>query len=235
MTAAYCMDYKSKRWERKRKHILVRDGWTDQYLLRQGIKVEARLVHHILPAEIYPEYQWEDWNLISISDTTHRHLHEKYSGGLSPDGWELARETADAQGVKLTTVTLVIGLPGSGKSTWVKNNLGGGIVYELDAIASAFRLTVPHVGEPHGGSRRMAAALRSGWLAAAPKYASHIFIVRTAPDIDEVAEINPDEIIVCAKEYKQRTCTYDKEQYQRQIKNVMEWAELNLIPLICVT
>lgn len=227
----FVMDYNGKRWQQKRKHILIRDGWTDQYLKRQGIKTEAKLVHHILPVETYPEHQWQDWNLISVSVSTHRHLHDKYTGALSPDGWELARETAEAQGIKLTTVTLVIGLPGSGKSTWTRQHLGGGLVYELDAIASAFRLTVPHTEQPHGGARRMAAALRSGWLAAAPKYASHLFIVRTAPDYEELSEIMPDKIVVCTKQYVKRPYKYDIAEYRQKVSDVIAWAEANDIEI----
>lgn len=96
----------------------------DQYALRHGVRAEANLVHHILPAQEYPEYQWKDWNLISVSESTHKHLHEKYTGALSSDGWELARETAEANGVRLTITTLVIGMPGTGKSTWTRSHLG---------------------------------------------------------------------------------------------------------------
>ena len=78
-------------------------------------------MHHILPAEDWPEYQWCDWNLISINDATHRQLHEPYTKALTPLGQELADEVAEEHGIRLTTVTLVIGLPGSGKSTWIKN------------------------------------------------------------------------------------------------------------------
>ena len=228
----YLMDYKGKRWVRKRAHILHRDKHMDQYVLRHGVRAEANLVHHILPAQEYPEYQWKDWNLISVSEATHKHLHEKYTGALSSDGWELARETAEANGVRLTITTLVIGMPGTGKSTWTRSHLGGGLVYEMDAIASAFRLTVPHSEPEHSGARRMAASMRSAWLAAAPMYASRLFIVRTAPGYDELSEIMPDRLVVCTKRHVKRPYEFDKKDYQKQIDEAIAWAEANGVEVI---
>ncbi|MFR3430829.1 MAG: hypothetical protein ACLTTH_12420 [Holdemanella porci] len=34
---------------------------------RYGRRVEAEVVHHIYPADEYPEYRFCDWNLISIA------------------------------------------------------------------------------------------------------------------------------------------------------------------------
>ena len=189
-------------------------------------------MHHILPAEDWPEYQWCDWNLISINDATHRQLHEPYTKALTPLGQELADEVAEEHGIRLTTVTLVIGLPGSGKSTWIKNHLGSGICYELDAIASAFRLTLPHAEKEHAGARRMAAALRRSWLAQAPKYARKIFVNRAAPDLDEVAETDPDVLVVCTHVWKSVEYEFDEAEAKQRINEAIEWAELNGIPLV---
>lgn len=224
--------YDAKRWKEKRKHILLRDKWIDQYLLRQGVKVEANTVHHILPREEYPQYAMADWNLISVSENTHKKiLHQKYTGKLTKVGRLLMQETAYRNGVKLKMRTLVIGLPASGKSTWTKKNLGGGIAYEMDSIACAFRLTTPHKEEPHAGARRMAAALRRGWLQAAEQFSDNIFIVRTAPDIAELVETNPDRIIYCRKQWKERPYKYDKEKYLAQIEEALDWAEKNGVPV----
>ena len=224
--------YNTKRWKEKRKHILLRDRWTDQVALRDGVKIEANVVHHILPREEYPQYQWEDWNLISVSAQTHKQrLHEKYTGKLTKLGKRLMYETAATQNIPLKMLTLVVGMPGTGKSTWVKNHLQGGIVYELDAIACAFRLTVPHKEEPHAGARRMAAALRKGWIEEAKKYSSNLFIVRTAPDEVELSETKPDRIVVCTKQYVIRPYRYSVEDYRKQIQTVIDWANSNEIPI----
>lgn len=224
--------YSSKQWTEKRRHILRRDGWVDQVMLRDGVKIEADTVHHILPREDFPQYAMCDWNLISVNHETHkRRLHEKYTGKLTRLGKWLMQETARKNGVKLKMLTLVCGMPGSGKSTYVKNHLQGGLVYELDAIACAFRLTVPHKEEPHAGARRMAAALRRGWLEAARHYSDNLFIVRTAPDDAELAETMPDKIVVCTKQYETRPYRYSREDYQKQINNVIEWARANDVPV----
>lgn len=225
--------YKSMKWRNKRAHILKRDKYMDQVALRDGIMLEADTVHHIFPAEAYPEYRLCDWNLIAVNNIiTHKgRLHEKYTKNLTKLGRQLMRETAFAQGIKIQTTTLIVGLPGSGKSTLAKKLLKGGLCYELDSIACAFRLTVPHKEEPHTGARRMAAALRRGWLEEAHNYADDIIIVRTAPEIDELTETNPDKVIVCTKQYTDRPYRYDKKDYQRQIAEVIAWAEDNKIPV----
>lgn len=221
--------YGSRAWRMKRQHILRRDGWMDQVALRDGVKLEADTVHHILPREDYPQYQLCDWNLIAVNGKlTHKaRLHEKYSGKLTKLGKALMYSTAAKNDIPLKMLTMVIGMPGTGKSTWVKKHLQGGLVYELDAIACAFRLTVPHKEETHAGARRMAAALRKGWLQAAREYSNNLFVVRTAPDDAELTETNPDKIVVCTKRWVVRPYRYDEESYQKQLKNAIEWAENN--------
>lgn len=221
--------YNSRRWKEKRKHILLRDGWMDQVALRDGVKLEADTVHHILRREDYPRYEWCDWNLISVNGRiTHKgRLHEKYTGKLTKLGKELAREVMAMHGIKPKTTTMVIGMPGTGKSTWTREHIGGGLVYELDAIAQAFRLRVPHDGEPHAGARRMAAALRQGWLAAVRDYTDEIFVVRTAPSADELAETQPDKLVVCTKQWVKRPYRYDPKVYQKQIDDAIQWCKDN--------
>ena len=224
--------YDSKKWKEKRKHILLRDKWTDQVALRDGVKIEADTVHHILPREEYPQYEMCDWNMISVSQDTHKkRLHEKYTGKLTKLGKSLMYETASVQGIPVKMLTLVIGMPGSGKSTWTKRHMQGGLVYELDAISCAFRLTVPHKEEPHAAARRMAAALRRGWLEAAREYSNNIFVVRTAPDETELSETMPDRIVVMTKQYAMRPYKFDPAEYQKQIDQVIAWANNNGVPV----
>lgn len=224
--------YDSKRWKAKRKHILLRDNWMDQVALRDGVRIAADTVHHILPREEYPQYEWCDWNLISVSQETHKkRLHEKYTGKLTRLGRTLMFQAAAENGIQLKMLTMVIGMPGSGKSTWVRNHLQGGLVYELDAIACAFRLTVPHKEPVHAGARRMAAALRKGWLAAAREFSNNLFVVRTAPDDQELSETRPDKIVVCTKVFALRPYRYDREEYLKQINSAIQWAEVNDVPV----
>lgn len=86
------MDYGSTRWKAKRNHILRRDKYKDKIESRYGRAVAATIVHHIYPSDEYPEYAWEDWNLISVSSSTHQKLHNR-DGSLSDKGKELMART----------------------------------------------------------------------------------------------------------------------------------------------
>lgn len=89
----FIMDYSSTKWRKKRAKILRKDKYIDQIQLRMGRTVEATVVHHIYPAELYPEYQYSDWNLISISMETHNQLENRMTGELTAKGKELQRRT----------------------------------------------------------------------------------------------------------------------------------------------
>lgn len=95
------MNYKSKRWERLRRAILARDGYMDKELSRYGKMVEANTVHHIFPAEEYPQYQWCDWNLMSVSSKTHNELHDRNTNKLTDKGMEIMKRVARQRGIKL--------------------------------------------------------------------------------------------------------------------------------------
>lgn len=87
------MDYSSARWKKKRAHILRLDGYKDRVAVRYGRTVEANHVHHIYPAREYPEYEWCDWNLISVSKATHERLENRKTGELTDEGMNLQRRT----------------------------------------------------------------------------------------------------------------------------------------------
>lgn len=86
-------DYYGQKWKNKRKRILRLDGYVDQIEKRYGRAKEATVVHHIYPADEYPEYAWCDWNLISVSLATHNRLENRQTGELLPLGMELKKRT----------------------------------------------------------------------------------------------------------------------------------------------
>lgn len=86
--------YKSKRWEKKRALILRRDGYMCQHFKRYGKAIQADMVHHIFPREDYPEYEWESWNLISLSNKAHNMMHDRDSHELTALGKDLMMRTA---------------------------------------------------------------------------------------------------------------------------------------------
>lgn len=87
------MNYGSGKWKNKRLHILRLDKYVDQIAKRYGRTEEATVVHHIYPADEYPEYEWCDWNLISVSIRTHNMLENRKTGKLTAMGEELKRRT----------------------------------------------------------------------------------------------------------------------------------------------
>ena len=61
----------NKRWRHLRQQALRRDGFRCQDAARYGRTVEAVTVHHIWPAEDYPEFAYCLWNLVSLSAAAH--------------------------------------------------------------------------------------------------------------------------------------------------------------------
>ncbi len=85
--------YKTSRWKKKREHILRLDGYVDRIAVRYGKRIEATTVHHIYPRELYPEYAYADWNLISVSSATHNKLENRNTGELTAMGQALMART----------------------------------------------------------------------------------------------------------------------------------------------
>lgn len=90
--------YNSKRWRRHAAAILSRYNYLDQVQKRYGRLVPATMVHHALPLEQYPQYAYADFNLIPVSRSTHRTLHND-DGTLTRAGAELAARVARRAGV----------------------------------------------------------------------------------------------------------------------------------------
>lgn len=74
--------------------ILKRDGYRCQVNARLGKNIPATTVHHIFPMKEFPEYAWENWNLISVSTEAHEQLHDRSMGALSDEGIALLKRTA---------------------------------------------------------------------------------------------------------------------------------------------
>lgn len=107
--------------------------------------------------------------------------------------------------------TLVIGLGGTGKTTYCKNNLGrDGLCYDLDAVAAAFRLR-----EPHEENNKQAAMLANDLLFAffthVNQYTSNVYIIRAAPTIEEFKRIAPQRVVICKERFIKRNLTGTNE------------------------
>lgn len=93
------MNYKSNRWDKVRRSVLRRDGYKDQELARYGKHVPANTVHHIFPVESFPQYQWEPWNMVSLSHRTHNEMHDRNTGALTEKGKALMNRVARQRGI----------------------------------------------------------------------------------------------------------------------------------------
>ena len=213
------MNYKSKRWQSLRARVLRRDGYLCQISLREGRHVEANTVHHIFPADDYPEYQYCSWNLISLSNDVHNMMHDRGTRELTEAGRKLMQELAEKRGMNKKITVLVIGNPGTGKSTYARTHLDNGLVYDLDAIAAAFRLTGSKQ-ERFKPARLLANNLLHGFPEAAHRYVSKVIVIRTAPTIEEFEEIDPDKLVIFRGGYGNAELT-DKRRHTIA-KNISE-------------
>ena len=81
-------DYSSSngRWQRLRMRALRRDKFRCREAARYGRVEEATHVHHIWPAEDYPEYAYCLWNLVSLTKANHEAMHHKTTRKLTALG-----------------------------------------------------------------------------------------------------------------------------------------------------
>lgn len=84
---------KNKRWRALRLRILRRDHYRCQEAKRYGRVVQADVVHHVWPAEDYPEYAYAPWNLVSLSQAAHDAMHDRATGRLTDLGERWRRRT----------------------------------------------------------------------------------------------------------------------------------------------
>lgn len=88
------VDYKDPRWKRLRKRILNRDKFRCRENARYGRNVDATMVHHIWPADEFPQYAWCEWNLISLSTDAHNAMHDRKTKKLTKLGEAWRERTA---------------------------------------------------------------------------------------------------------------------------------------------
>ncbi len=163
-------------------------------------------------------------------------MHNRFNGELSQIGLRLLKTTALINNIQydMTDKTiLVVGLRGSGKSSYVKTQLDDdSLAYDLDAIASAFRLRMPH-DEYFKPARKMANDFLNGFLAKAHEYAKTIYIIRTAPSIKEYEQINPSQIVFCLKSYEYRDMD-DRDAAIERINALKEYTQTQNVDVVVI-
>ena len=71
---------------RKSQVILKKYNYLCQESRRYGKSVQAEVVHHIYPIELYPELAFEDWNLIPLSKSEHNTMHDRDTHEITAKG-----------------------------------------------------------------------------------------------------------------------------------------------------
>lgn len=82
--------YDSRNWMMVREKRMRKDNYECQLSKRfKPIPDLAQCVHHILPREVFPEYELKMWNLISLSNKWHNKMHDRNTGNLTEIGMQL--------------------------------------------------------------------------------------------------------------------------------------------------
>lgn len=84
---------RNRRWQALRLLALRRDKYLCRESARYGKVVDANVVHHIWPAEDYPEYAYELWNLVSLCQAQHDAMHDRVTRALTPLGERWRKRT----------------------------------------------------------------------------------------------------------------------------------------------
>lgn len=93
--------YDSKKWKSLRGSVLRRDGYKCQYFARYGKMKPANTVHHVFPRREFPEYEWQRWNLISLSNEAHDMMHYRNTNELTDVGKDVLRRVARANDIEI--------------------------------------------------------------------------------------------------------------------------------------
>ncbi len=128
------------------------------------------------------------------------------------------------------STTLVIGLPGTGKTTYVKQNRGDALVFDLDYLKAV--LTYSEIHSPDDeDARKVADTFLAAFVLFASLQRRDCFVIRTAPKLEELQTIHPDKMIVMTKEYdvsdREDYHSVDKELYNARITACIKWCDKN--------
>ena len=133
------------------------------------------------------------------------------------------------------STTLIIGLPGSGKTTYAKEHCKGCLFYDLDYLKAALTYSNVHDLDDEG-ARKVADSFLSSFLIFAPLQDRDLCVIRTAPKISEMETIKPDKMVVMLTEYditgRADYHEIDIEEYNMRINACIKWCDKNGVEIV---
>lgn len=132
------------------------------------------------------------------------------------------------------STTLIIGLVGTGKTTYAKGNRNGALVYDLDYLKASLTYSAVH-DEDDECARKVANAFLETFIAEGRAFNRDLMIIRMAPKITEMTLIKPDKMVVMLKQYDVSSRAdyhdIDVDLYEARISACIKWCDKNGVPI----
>lgn len=133
------------------------------------------------------------------------------------------------------STTLIIGLPGSGKTTYAKEHCKGCLIYDLDYLKAALTYSDVHAPDDED-ARKIANSFLVPFLILAQQQSRDLCVIRMAPKIAEMETIKPDKMVVMLTEYditgRDDYHEIDIEEYNMRINACIKWCDKNGVEIV---
>ena len=128
------------------------------------------------------------------------------------------------------SVTLIIGFPGTGKTTYAKENCKGCLVYDLDYLKNALTYSDVHSADDED-ARKVANSFLMPFVIMGQQRNRDLCIIRMAPKLEELKAIKPDKLVVMLTEYdisnREDFHEVDRDMYETRITACIKWCDKN--------
>lgn len=128
------------------------------------------------------------------------------------------------------SVTLIIGFPGTGKTTYAKENCKGCLVYDLDYLKNALTYSDVHSADDED-ARKVANSFLMPFVIMGQQRNRDLCIIRMAPKLEELTVIKPDKLVVMLTEYdisnREDFHEVDRDMYEARITACIKWCDKN--------